>query len=89
MQEGRKIKIQPSKAKDKENKFSKVDDQKVAMKLVKEQHKENIFYIRCHISNKVCCKIINSESCANVASTIIVKKLNMRIVKHNRPYKLQ
>jgi len=26
MQEGRKIKIQPSKAKDKENKFSKVDD---------------------------------------------------------------
>jgi len=26
MQKGRKIKIQPSKAKDKENKFSKVDD---------------------------------------------------------------
>ena len=42
----------------KEMKFSKADDQKVAMKLVKEQQKE-IFHTRCHISNKVSSMIID------------------------------
>jgi hypothetical protein len=56
-------------SKDKEKKFSKGDDQEVAMKLVKEKQKENIFHTICHISNKACSVIIDSESCANVAST--------------------
>jgi hypothetical protein len=73
---------------DKENKFLKVDDQKVAMKLVKKQLKENIFHTRCHISNKVCNMIIDSRSCTNIATIILVKKLNLNIVKHDRPYKL-
>jgi len=32
--------------------------------------------------------IIDSESCDNVACTILVKKLNLNNVKHDRPYKL-
>ena len=43
---------------DKEMKFSKADDQKVVMKLVKEQQKK-IFHTRCHISNKVSSMIID------------------------------
>jgi len=59
---------------DKEKKSSKAGDQKVSLKLVKKQQRENIFHIRCHISNKVCNMIIDSESYVNVASTILVKK---------------
>jgi hypothetical protein len=58
----------------KEKKSSKAGDQKVSLKLVKKQQRENIFHIRCHISNKVCNMIIDSESYVNVASTILVKK---------------
>jgi hypothetical protein len=32
--------------------------------------------------------IIDSESCTNVASTILIKKLDLNTVEHNRPYKL-
>jgi hypothetical protein len=31
--------------------------------------------------------IIDNRSCANIASIILVKKLNLNIVKHYRPYK--
>jgi hypothetical protein len=58
------------------------------MKLVKKQQRENPFYIGCHISNKVCNMIIDSESCTNIASTILIKKLDLNTVEHNRPYKL-
>ena len=33
--------------------------------------------------------IIDGGSCTNVASTILVEKLNLPILKHSRPYKLQ
>ena len=33
--------------------------------------------------------IINGGSCANVASTSLVEKLNLKTLKHPRPYKLQ
>jgi hypothetical protein len=59
------------------------------MKLVNEQYRENIFHTRRHISNKVCNIIIYSGSCANVDSTILVKKLNLNTVKHDRPQKLR
>jgi hypothetical protein len=32
--------------------------------------------------------IIDSESCDNVVCAILVKKLNLNNVKHDRPYKL-
>jgi hypothetical protein len=30
--------------------------------------------------------IIDNESCVNVASTILVRKLNLNTIKHERPY---
>ena len=53
-----------------------------------EQQRENIFHTRCHINNKVCSMIIDRGSCTNVASTILVEKLNLPTLKHLRPYKL-
>lgn len=58
---------------------------------VKEEEQvqcENIFHARCHIQGKVCSRIIDGGSCTNVASTEVVKKLNMGTIKHPRPYKL-
>jgi hypothetical protein len=54
-----------------------------------EQQRENIFHTRCHVNNKVCSMIIDGGSCTNVASTILVEKLNLPTLKHFRPYKLQ
>jgi hypothetical protein len=54
-----------------------------------EQHRENIFHTRCHINNKVCSMIIDGGSCNNVASTILVEKLNLPTLKHPKLYKLQ
>jgi hypothetical protein len=54
-----------------------------------EQQRENIFHTRCHVNNKVYSMIIDGGSCTNVASTILVEKLNLPTLKHFRPYKLQ
>ena len=54
-----------------------------------EQQRENIFYTRFHINNKVCSMIIDGGSCTNVASTILVEKLSLPTLKHPKPYKLQ
>ncbi|GKV34681.1 hypothetical protein SLEP1_g43035 [Rubroshorea leprosula] len=50
---------------------------------------DNIFHTMCHIKNKVCSVIIDGGSCTNVASTVLVEKLNLPMMKHPRPYKLQ
>ena len=54
-----------------------------------EQQRKNIFHTRCHINNKVCSMIIDGWSYTNVASTTLVENLNLPILKHPRPYKLQ
>ena len=41
------------------------------------------------MKDKVCSVIIDGGSCTNVASTIMVEKLGLPMVKHPRPYKLQ
>ena len=51
------------------------------------QH-DNIFHTRCHIKDKVCSMIIDGGSCTNVASTSLVETLNLKTLKHPRPYKL-
>ncbi|XP_031377624.1 uncharacterized protein LOC116193034, partial [Punica granatum] len=56
---------------------------------VKEVQRENIFHTRCYIKDKVCSVIIDGGSCTNVASTTMVEKLRLPMVKHPRPYKLQ
>uniref|UniRef100_A0A2N9F1F1 RNA-directed DNA polymerase n=1 Tax=Fagus sylvatica TaxID=28930 RepID=A0A2N9F1F1_FAGSY len=50
-----------------------------------EQQRENIFYTRCHINNKVCSMIIDGGSCTNVVDTTLVEKLNLPTLKHPRP----
>ena len=37
-----------------------------------QQQREHIFNARCHINNKVCNMIMDSRSCANIASTTLV-----------------
>jgi hypothetical protein len=54
-----------------------------------EQQRENIFHTRCYMNNKVCSMIIDEGSCTNVASTTLVEKLSLPLLKHPRPYKLQ
>jgi hypothetical protein len=54
-----------------------------------EQQRENIFHTRCYVNNKVCSMIIDGGSCTNVASTTLVEKLSLPLLKHPRPYKLQ
>ena len=44
-----------------------------------EQQREDIFYTRCFINNKVCSMIIDSEGCTNVVSTTLVEKLGFDV----------
>ena len=54
-----------------------------------QEHRELIFHTRCFIKNKVCSMVIDSGSVTNVASTLLVDKLDLPTMKHPRPYKLQ
>ena len=54
-----------------------------------EMQQDNIFHSRCHVQSKVCSVIIDGGSCTNVASTTMVKKLEMPTSKRPRPYKFQ
>ncbi|XP_071918798.1 uncharacterized protein [Coffea arabica] len=54
-----------------------------------EFQRDNIFYTRCHVTNKVCNLVIDPGSCTNVASALMVEKLNLPTSEHPRPYKLQ
>lgn len=51
--------------------------------------RENLFHTRCTILDKVCHLIIDSGSCANIASELLVEKLGFVTTKHPRPYKLK
>ena len=53
-----------------------------------EEQRENIFHTRCHIKDKVYNLIIDSGSCTNVASTLLVEKLGLPTLKHPNPYRL-
>ncbi|GKU99868.1 hypothetical protein SLEP1_g12650 [Rubroshorea leprosula] len=54
-----------------------------------EVQRGNIFHTRCHVKNKLCSVIIDGDSYTNVASTVLVEKLNLPMTKDPRPYKLQ
>ncbi|XP_042465804.1 uncharacterized protein LOC122048280 [Zingiber officinale] len=51
--------------------------------------RENIFYTRCHVKDRVCGLIIDGGSCVNVASKLMVDKLGLPTLKHPKSYKLQ
>lgn len=57
------------------------------MKVVDQR--ENRFHTRCFVKGKVCYVIIDTGSCANVASLEMVEKLKLKIEKHSAPYQLQ
>ena len=46
-----------------------------------EQQRENIFHTRSHVNNKACSLIIDGGSFTNVASALLVEKLQLPIVK--------
>jgi hypothetical protein len=50
---------------------------------------KKIIDTRCHIKNKVCSMIIDNDSCTNVSSTTLVRKLNLTATKHASSYMLQ
>lgn len=51
--------------------------------------RENLFHTRCTVRDKVCYLIIDTESCTNIASALIVDKLGLETHKHPHPYKLK
>ena len=54
-----------------------------------ETQRENIFYTRCNVLENICSLIVDSGSCCNCCSTRMVEKLNLQVVPHPKPYKLQ
>ncbi|XP_027169486.1 uncharacterized protein LOC113769220 [Coffea eugenioides] len=51
--------------------------------------RENLFYTRCKIGDKVCSLIIDGGSCTNVASLLMVESLELPTTRHPHPYRLQ
>jgi len=51
--------------------------------------RDNLFHSKYRIKDNVCSLIINSWSCANVASTALVEFLKLPTTKHVTPYKIK
>ncbi|RDX94981.1 hypothetical protein CR513_22554, partial [Mucuna pruriens] len=51
--------------------------------------REHISHTRCLVQGKVCSMILDGGICTNMASIIIVEKINFQTVKHTKCYKLQ
>ncbi|XP_060213640.1 uncharacterized protein LOC132640843, partial [Lycium barbarum] len=51
--------------------------------------RENLFHSKCIINQNTSIMIIDSGSCANVASTTLVDFLKLPTTRHENPYKLQ
>ncbi|KAL4318208.1 hypothetical protein GQ457_18G000260 [Hibiscus cannabinus] len=54
-----------------------------------DQQRENIFHTRFRVNDKVCIVIIDTGSCTNIASTLMVEKLGLTTTEHPNPYNLQ
>jgi len=52
-----------------------------------ESQRENNFHIRCLTNDKLYSLIVDVDSCTNVASTRVVKKLGLPTISHTKPYK--
>ena len=52
------------------------------------EQRENLFHTHCLIANKLCNVIVDSGSCTNVASSLLVEKLKLPTIKHPKLYKL-
>ena len=49
-----------------------------------DAQRENIFYARCKVKDKICSLIIDGGSCTIVASEALVEKLSLPLLKHPR-----
>jgi len=54
-----------------------------------ETQRENIFHTRCKVFENVCSLIVDSGSCCSFCSARMVEKLNLELIPHPKPYKLQ
>jgi len=54
-----------------------------------EEQRENIFHTRCTIHSLVCSLIVDGGICANVASTTLVDKLQLKAEAHPQPYSIR
>ena len=54
-----------------------------------DAQRENIFYARCKVGDKICSLIVDGGSCTNAASEALVEKLSLPMIDHPRPYQLQ
>ncbi|XP_049391570.1 uncharacterized protein LOC125856000 [Solanum stenotomum] len=61
----------------------------VSKALDDQSQRENLFHSKCFIKDNVCSLFIDSGSCANVASTVLVEFLKLPTTKHATSYKLQ
>ena len=54
-----------------------------------ETQRENIFRTRSNVLENICFLIVDSGSSCNCCSVRMVEKLNLQVVPHPKPYKLQ
>jgi len=54
-----------------------------------QSQREKIFHTRCKVLDKTFSLIMDNRSCCNCCSTRLVFKLNLTIIPHPKPYKLQ
>ena len=54
-----------------------------------ETQRENIFHTRCNVLENICSLVVDSGSSCNFCSAKMVEKLNLQVVPHPKPYKLQ
>ena len=54
-----------------------------------ETQRDNIFHTRCKFLENVCSLIVDSGSCCNCCKARMVVKLNLQLIPHPKPYKLQ
>ena len=54
-----------------------------------EDQRENLFHTRCLIKGNSCSLVIDSGSCTNVVSNFLVKRIQLSVHPHPKPYKLQ
>ena len=49
------------------------------------EQRKNLFHTYCLIANKLCNVIVDNGSCTNMASTLLMEKLKLHIIKHPKP----
>ena len=54
-----------------------------------DDQRDNLFHTRCLVKGTTCSLIIDSGSCTNVVSTMLIKKLQISTQDHPKLYKLQ